>query len=233
MKCAAPASIFRRATVHSVIVGTGPAAAAAILALAEDPSERIPSSTSVNGWPRRGCSRGTDERIAARAMGHADRELVTVQPAALAGSALPEKRAYGSNHMFLDLGQQRGLAMPESGNQRGRLGCPRRVLDGLGGADHAVLAGDVRPLAVRLGRDRTALPRGAGGGATGSRRRRLRRAFSASRRPAARCRRCPAAPPPCSTATNATAAPSAPRASSSARRGSHSRRNPACAVGSA
>ena len=32
---------MRRPTVHSVIVGTGPAAAAAILALADDPSERI------------------------------------------------------------------------------------------------------------------------------------------------------------------------------------------------
>ena len=40
-----------------------------------------------------------------------------MQPAALAGSALPEKRAYGSNHMFIDRGQQRGLAMPDHGNQ--------------------------------------------------------------------------------------------------------------------
>ena len=30
--------------------------------------------------------------------------------------ALPEKRAYGSNHMFIDRGQQRGLTMPDRGN---------------------------------------------------------------------------------------------------------------------
>jgi choline dehydrogenase-like flavoprotein len=45
-----------------------------------------------------------------------DRALVTAQPARLAGSALPQKRAYGSNHMFVDRGQQRGLSVPEGGN---------------------------------------------------------------------------------------------------------------------
>jgi ferredoxin len=45
-----------------------------------------------------------------------DRALVTAQPARLAGSALPQKRAYGSNHMFIDRGQQRGLSVPEGGN---------------------------------------------------------------------------------------------------------------------
>ncbi len=104
--------------MHNVIVGTGPAAAAAILALAEDPSERI---TVVDIGERL----ADDAAAAVERMGalqpaqwaHADRELVSVQPAALAGSALPEKRAYGSNHMFVDLGQQRGLAMPDGGNQ--------------------------------------------------------------------------------------------------------------------
>jgi choline dehydrogenase-like flavoprotein len=103
--------------VHSVIVGTGPAAAAAILALADDPSERI---TVVDiGERLADDAAAAVERMSAlqpAQWANADRELVTVQPAALAGSALPEKRAYGSNHMFVDLGQQRGLAMPESGN---------------------------------------------------------------------------------------------------------------------
>ena len=37
--------------MHNIIVGTGPAAAAAILALADDPSQQIPSSISARGWP--------------------------------------------------------------------------------------------------------------------------------------------------------------------------------------
>ncbi len=46
----------------------------------------------------------------------ADVDRVAAQPVPLAGSALPEKRAYGSNHMFIDRGQQRGLTMPDRGN---------------------------------------------------------------------------------------------------------------------
>ena len=103
--------------MHNVIVGTGPAAAAAILALAEDPSEQI---TVVDISERLADDRAAAlDRMSAlqpAQWASADRELVSVQPAALGGSALPEKRAYGSNHMFVDRGQQRGLAMPDHGN---------------------------------------------------------------------------------------------------------------------
>ncbi|BBX46130.1 hypothetical protein GCM10009641_79940 [Mycobacterium cookii] len=104
--------------MHNLIVGTGPAAAAAILALADDPSERI---TVVDiGERLADDTAAAVERMSALQPAQwavADRELVSVQPRALAGSALPEKRAYGSNHMFVDRGQQRGLVMPERGNQ--------------------------------------------------------------------------------------------------------------------
>ncbi len=103
--------------MRNVIVGSGPAAAAAILALADDPSEQI---TVVDIGERL----AADTAAAVNRMSalqpaqwaNADRELVSVQPAELAGSALPEKRVYGSNHMFVDRGQQRGLAMPDRGN---------------------------------------------------------------------------------------------------------------------
>ena len=103
--------------MHNVIVGTGPAAAAAILALADDPSERI---TVVDiGERLADDAAAAVERMSAlqpAQWADADRELVSVGPAEVAGGQLPEKRAYGSNHMFVDRGQQRGLTMPDRGN---------------------------------------------------------------------------------------------------------------------
>jgi len=103
--------------MHNVIIGSGPAAAAATLALADDPSEQI---TLVDIGERL----GDDTAAAVHRMSalepaqwvRADVDLVAAQPVALAGSVLPEKRAYGSNHMFIDRGQQRGLTMPDRGN---------------------------------------------------------------------------------------------------------------------
>ena len=103
--------------MHNVIIGSGPAAAAAILALADDPAQRI---TVFDIGERL----GEDTAAAVRRMStvepaqwmRADLDLVAAQPVALAGSALPEKRNFGSNHMFIDRGQQRGLTMPERGN---------------------------------------------------------------------------------------------------------------------
>src|SRR6201999_1783566 len=105
--------------MHNVIVGTGPAAAAAILALADDPSERI---TVIDiGERLADDTAAAVERMSAlepAQWASADRELVTVQPAESGGAGLPEKRAYGSNHMFVDRGPQRGLAMPDHGNEK-------------------------------------------------------------------------------------------------------------------
>jgi choline dehydrogenase-like flavoprotein len=102
---------------HNLIIGSGPAAAAATLALADNPAEQI---TVVDIGERL----GDDTAAAVHRMSalepaqwvSSDVDLVAAQPVALAGSALPEKRAYGSDHMFIDRGQQRGITMPESGN---------------------------------------------------------------------------------------------------------------------
>jgi choline dehydrogenase-like flavoprotein len=103
--------------MHNIIVGSGPAAAAAVLALADDPSQQI---TVVDlGQRLADETEAVVERMSAMEPAEwlaADRELVAAQPAILAGSAVPEKRSYGSNHMFVDHGQQRGLTMPQRGN---------------------------------------------------------------------------------------------------------------------
>ncbi|MDT5171483.1 MAG: hypothetical protein QOD02_4833, partial [Mycobacterium sp.] len=103
--------------MHNVIVGTGPAAAAAILALADDPSQQI---TVIDiGERLDDDAAAAVDRMSALEPAQwatADRELVSVGPAEVSGARLPEKRAYGSNHMFIDRGQQRGLAMPDRGN---------------------------------------------------------------------------------------------------------------------
>jgi choline dehydrogenase-like flavoprotein len=103
--------------MHNIIVGTGPAAAAAILALADDPSEQI-TVVDIGERLSDDTAAAVDRMSALQPAqwADADRELVSVQPAELAGAALPEKRAYGSNHMFVDRGQQRGVDMPDRGN---------------------------------------------------------------------------------------------------------------------
>ena len=103
--------------MHNLIVGSGPAAAAAILALADDLSQQI---TVVDIGEQLDDDAGAALTRLSQAQpaewAAADRSLITAQPAAIAGSALPEKRAYGSDHMFRDLGQQSGIAVPAKGN---------------------------------------------------------------------------------------------------------------------
>lgn len=103
--------------MHNIVIGTGPAAAAAVLALADDPEQQI---TVVD----------IGERLAADTVaalgrmsaqqpaewGAEDRTMVTAQPVRIGGAGLPQKRAYGSAHMFADRGQLHGLAMPNGGN---------------------------------------------------------------------------------------------------------------------
>jgi choline dehydrogenase-like flavoprotein len=102
----------------NIVVGTGPAAAAAILALADDPGEQIvvidigerPPDDVVSAVERMNALKPAQWATS-------DRELVIAQPARLDRTVLPEKRAHGSSHMFVDRGQQSGLAMPKRGNR--------------------------------------------------------------------------------------------------------------------
>src|SRR3984885_921197 len=120
--------------MHNIIVGTGPAAAAAILALADDPSQQI---TVIDiGERLDDDAAAAVDRMSALEPAQwatADRELVSVGPAEVSGARLPEKRAYGSDHMFIDRGQQRGLAMPDRGNHAAVSGALGGVSTGLGG----------------------------------------------------------------------------------------------------
>lgn len=103
--------------MHNIIVGSGPAAAAAVLALAEDPTQQITVvdlGEQLDDPTTAALARMRD--LAPDQWADTDRQMVTMQPAPVAGSALPEKRAYGSNHMFIDRGQQQGLLVPEGAN---------------------------------------------------------------------------------------------------------------------
>ncbi|SHT77878.1 Uncharacterised protein [Mycobacteroides abscessus subsp. abscessus] len=103
--------------MHNIIVGSGPAAAAAILALADDPAQQI---TIVDlGEELTGPAAAAVSRMSALPppqWAATDRQLITAQPERVPGAALPEKRSYGSNYPFVDRGQQVGIRMPHNGN---------------------------------------------------------------------------------------------------------------------
>jgi len=95
---------------HTIIIGSGPAAAGAALALAGDSSNRI---TIVDVGHR------LDEEAAA-AVGRmallephewerADLDLVQAQPHGVEVRGLPEKRSYGSDFPFRDVSQRTGV----------------------------------------------------------------------------------------------------------------------------
>ena len=201
--------------MHNVIIGSGPAAAAAILALADDPAQQI---TVVDIGERL----GDDAAAAVDRMSvlqpaqwaRADVDRVAAQPVPLAGSALPEKRAYGSNHMFIDRGTKRRACRARPRQPCGGVRSGGRLLDGLGRADHAVLPG----------------PSSTGGPSGGTRLSRTTRAcWTRCRWPPRKtttrrtsrcwrhvppCRPCPGGLLPCWSAMGAIATPSAPRATS-------------------
>jgi ferredoxin len=95
---------------HTLIIGSGPAAAGAVLALVKDPSQRI---TVIDIGHQLESDRtaaiarlavGTPETWELR-----DLDLIRSQPANSAVKGLPEKRAYGSDFPFSDAGQLAGV----------------------------------------------------------------------------------------------------------------------------
>ena len=103
--------------MHNIVIGTGPAAAGAILALAADPAQRITVvDIGERLRPDRALALTRMSTTAPDDWSPSDVSLTGAQPQRMAGSAVPEKRAYGSNHMFADIGQQTGLVMPDHGN---------------------------------------------------------------------------------------------------------------------
>ncbi|HXW80109.1 MAG TPA: 4Fe-4S binding protein, partial [Acidimicrobiales bacterium] len=94
-----------------VIVGSGPAAAGAALALARDATQQI---TVIDiGHRLEEDRRGAIARLASQAApawDPADVGLISRQPVGRAKRGLPEKRAYGSDFPFRDVGQLEGVS---------------------------------------------------------------------------------------------------------------------------
>ena len=94
----------------SLIIGSGPGAAGAALALAADPAQRI-TVIDVGGTLEPEL-RSTLGRLAATPEASwlpADLERVSRQPVPVPRGVLPEKRAYGSDFPFRDAGQLAGI----------------------------------------------------------------------------------------------------------------------------
>jgi ferredoxin len=96
---------------ESLIIGSGPAAAGAALALSQDPSQRI---TVIDiGHRLEANHRQAVVRLASAgpsAWNKDDLDLIRLQPASASVRGLPEKRAYGSDFPFRDVGQLQGVS---------------------------------------------------------------------------------------------------------------------------
>jgi len=94
----------------ALIIGSGPAAAGAALALTQDPSQQV---TVIDvGALLEPDLQSTRSRIASTPEGSwlpSDVELISHQPVRDRSGALPEKRAYGSDFPFRDMGQLEGI----------------------------------------------------------------------------------------------------------------------------
>ena len=96
--------------MRSLIIGSGPAAAGAVLALAEDQGQQI--TVLDVGHQLEPTLKGAVSRLASASPSmweSADLDLIRAQPVADAGHVLPEKRAYGSDYPFRNVGQLDGV----------------------------------------------------------------------------------------------------------------------------
>jgi choline dehydrogenase-like flavoprotein len=95
---------------RTLIIGSGPAAAGAVLALAEDPTQHI---TVLDVGHRLEDDQASAVSRLARAdptaWAHDDVELIRMQPADRNVRGVPEKRTYGSDFPFYDAGQLEGV----------------------------------------------------------------------------------------------------------------------------
>jgi choline dehydrogenase-like flavoprotein len=94
----------------SIIIGSGPAAAAAVLALSERPEEKITvfdPGTVLDAETQEVISRLSQLRVDEWDEG--DVRRVSVQPKRVRSDSLPEKRSYGSDFPFVNKGQLDGV----------------------------------------------------------------------------------------------------------------------------
>ena len=76
-----------------------------------------------------------------------DVDLISRQPVDDTVKGLPQKRAYGSDFPFRNVGQLDGVTALGQANSLGDLGRLRRIEQCLGVAGHGVHACDIRPMA--------------------------------------------------------------------------------------
>ncbi|MFC7404459.1 hypothetical protein [Georgenia alba] len=103
--------------MENLIVGSGPSAAGAALALCADESQSV---TVVDiGERLEDDARSAVARLAGQdAAGWSARDVETIseQPVRVGAGRIPQKRAYGSDFAFRDRGQQDGVLLPTGGN---------------------------------------------------------------------------------------------------------------------
>ncbi len=95
---------------NALIIGSGPAAAGAALALAADPAHQV-TVVDVGGTLEPEL-RTTLDRLATsreQSWSPADVEHISHQPVPVPRGVLPQKRSYGSDYPFRDLGQLAGI----------------------------------------------------------------------------------------------------------------------------
>jgi choline dehydrogenase-like flavoprotein len=94
----------------SIIIGSGPAAAAAVLALSEKPDEKIAvfdPGTVLDAQTQEVISRLSKLRV--DDWDEEDVRRVSLQPKQVQSDSLPEKRSYGSDFPFVNMGQLDGV----------------------------------------------------------------------------------------------------------------------------
>src|ERR1700726_1165320 len=93
-----------------IIIGSGPAAAAAVLALSKKPDEKITvfdPGTVLEAETQEGISRLSKLRV--DDWDEEDVRRISLQPKQVHPDSLPEKRSYGSDFPFVDKGQLEGV----------------------------------------------------------------------------------------------------------------------------
>jgi choline dehydrogenase-like flavoprotein len=96
---------------RSLIVGSGPAAAGVALALEADPTQEI--TVLDIGHRLDGAHQSVVDRMAGETpdqWSSTDLHTVQAQPEEIGGRGLPQKRSYGSDYPFADVGQLQGVS---------------------------------------------------------------------------------------------------------------------------
>ena len=101
----------------ALVIGSGPSAAGAAMALANDPSWNV-MVIDVGGQLEPDLKAASDARAVSPEEKWDSRlvEAISAQPVASAKGALPQKRSYGSDFPFRDFGQLSGISSTGEAN---------------------------------------------------------------------------------------------------------------------